>query len=438
MAHSSVYDSQLNFALLTLAAVYVVLRPSVAGFVVLLLLQCFDAFYRMPFTTNHWIFTAFVNLTILQALLYQIIKRRSFRNDEETLFMTFAPVVRIEVIILYFFAVFHKLNSGFFSPETSCASTLLHAQHIDGIIPLTPRLLAFNAWFTLSVELMIPLFLLFRKTRNIGLITGLLFHCVLSYSSYNGFYDFSSMIFALYFLFIAPEFSLKIYDKLIEIRNVWRRPRKYSFGRLFILCAFIIAAFIILVVLNKRFNSVATVNLYFWTLYSIAFAGLFIAYGYRTEGALAKPNFLLPQWTFLVMPVIVFLNGTSPYLGLKTENSYSMFSNLRTEGGVTNHYLIPASVQLFGYQKDVVEIISSTDPRLQDLANKQTALVLFEFRKHLHERTPRRVDYLLNGKKATFIAGQSQEPGLEKNPYVLSKLMRFRSFSKEEPQPCGH
>jgi hypothetical protein len=36
-----------------------------------------------------------------------------------------------------------------------------------------------------------------------------------------------------------------------------------------------------------------------------------------------------------------------------------MFSNLRTSGGTTNHYFIPASLQIFGHLSDLVEIKGS-------------------------------------------------------------------------------
>src|SRR5687768_2711729 len=41
MAHSSVFDAQLNLALLTLASFYAIFRPSLASFVVLITLQIF-------------------------------------------------------------------------------------------------------------------------------------------------------------------------------------------------------------------------------------------------------------------------------------------------------------------------------------------------------------------------------------------------------------
>ena len=191
MAHSSVFDVQLNLALLTLAGFYAIFRPSMTSFIALITLQIFDAAFRMPFTTNHWIFTAFANMTMLYVLLFLILRFRSFNIKPDNFYKTFAPVIRVELIILYFFTVFHKLNAGFFAPDTSCATYLLQAQQIDHIIPLNRNIYVINAYFTLIVETSIPLLLCFRRTVNLAVLIGLFFHCVLSYSSYNAFYDFS-------------------------------------------------------------------------------------------------------------------------------------------------------------------------------------------------------------------------------------------------------
>jgi hypothetical protein len=58
-----------------------------------------------------------------------------------------------------------------------------------------------------------------------------------------------------------------------------------------------------------------------------------------------------------LIPLLALVNGATSYLGLKTVANYSMFSNLRTEGGQTNHVLIPAG-QFFvaEYQNDLAHV----------------------------------------------------------------------------------
>ena len=62
-----------------------------------------------------------------------------------------------------------------------------------------------------------------------------------------------------------------------------------------------------------------------------------------------RPAFLL------LVPLLAFVNGASPYLGLKTVGVYSMFSNLHTERGVTNHLIsgLPA-LNVVPYERDTV------------------------------------------------------------------------------------
>jgi hypothetical protein len=149
--------------------------------------------------------------------------------------------------------------------------------------------------------------------------------------------------------------------------------------------------------------------------------------------------FSVPRAFFLLVPIIVFLNGLSPYLGLKTENSFSMFSNLRTEGNVTNHYIVPVSFQVFDFQKDVVEIVSSSDSLLQATAAENKLMVFFEFKNYVAKRKPARVTYVRNGQRQEFVL-KAAAPGDEllTRDLILGKLLRFRTFHKTEPQPCSH
>ena len=68
-----------------------------------------------------------------------------------------------------------------------------------------------------------------------------------------------------------------------------------------------------------------------------------------------------PLWVY-AFPLVLFLSCLSPYIGLKTESSIAMFSNLHTEGGLTNHLLFDKPPYLFDYQKDVVEIVGNVEP----------------------------------------------------------------------------
>jgi hypothetical protein len=116
-----------------------------------------------------------------------------------------------------------------------------------------------------------------------------------------------------------------------------------------------------------------------------------------------------------------------------------MFSNLRTEGGVTNHYIVPASAQIFGFQSNLIEIVSTSDERLRRLAEEDQLMVLFEFKRYLKKHDVDEVVYRLNGKLDVYRKGETQMTGiLEPESALLFRLMKFRNISKYDPQPCAH
>jgi hypothetical protein len=218
--------------------------------------------------------------------------------------------------------------------------------------------------------------------------------------------------------------------------------RKFRYKDVIFLSVYILTFLAIIFAMTKVLYGTSFRRHFFWAGYSFSCIYLFITYlrSKETGSKNASVSFRFPSWIFLIFPVLVFLNGMSPYLGFKTENSFAMFSNLRTEGGFTNHYIIPTSLQIFDYQKDLVEVVSSSDPYLQSQAEHQKIMVYFDFRKHISENRPERVEYIRNGKASVFDISKAS-PGdelLVKHPYLFRKLMRFRSINKFEPQPCSH
>lgn len=438
MAYAGIFEDKLNYALLTLAALYVLFKPgNVKGFIILMVLQLYDVFYLLPEVNNHWLFTGFVNMTIIQVLIYHLIKQKSFYVEKANWLELFAPIVRIEVLILYFFAVFHKLNSDFLNPQVSCATDLLKAQNILNF-PIIPELFAFAGYFTLFIEIAIPLLLFFKRTRKSGILIGILFHSVLAYSSYNGYFDFSSMMFALYFLFADQSLSAFIVRNFDRIKSI-RLFEIFSLAKLALIIVVIVVSLTVLHLLIRLLPEFADFNLYvFWLIYNLIFLYIIIRYYFRRSEVVVDQFYSISKTAFWVMPFIVLMNGFCPYLGLKTESSYSMFSNLRTEGGFSNHYVIPASFQIFDFQKKYVELVSSSDGFLQKAADEHSKMILFHFQRYLRAKKPARVEYIFNGKKEVFVSiGAGTTRPIQKDFYLFTKLFNFRLF-KDGPQPCGH
>ena len=106
---------------------------------------------------------------------------------------------------MYFFTVFHKLNTDFLSPDVSCSAFFYQRQVAAlSFLPDGELLRVGLIYATLLVETAIPLLLAIRVTRGAGILLGMAFHLLLSFNPISGFYNFSSMLIPLFLLF-APE-----------------------------------------------------------------------------------------------------------------------------------------------------------------------------------------------------------------------------------------
>lgn len=445
MARSNVFFDSLDYCLFSISIAILIVKPSsIPRLLLFISLQLITTFRIMPTVANHEIFYALANLTILQALVYVSIKNQTFNIDKKSLFDTFAPAIRIELMILYFYVVFHKLNTDFFNPGFSCATDFYKEQNSHNLLPSSNALFLANAYFTICIEALIPLLLCFKKTRNAGLIIGLIFHFIIAYNPINRFFDISAAIFAAYVLFMNYSFSDIITDVYNKI-NIYLKKllqQTYSPGRL-LLISIMFTAVLLIVFLSTKYVS-DYFRYFLWTIFSTIFiCCAILSVSKKSSGIkdITKVHFRVPSTAFLFIPFIIFINGLCPYLGLKTNYSFSMFSNLRTEGNISNHFFMPVSLQIFDYQKDIIEIISSTNPHLQKIADRKELIVFFSFNRLVHYLHPKRVEYLRNGKHFIYDINSHvpEDPDLIKdNPYILHKLLVFRTIKKYDPQPCSH
>ena len=444
-------DNKFHYFLLTLAAITVLLKPqSIFRFAALVCLQLNESFISMPEISNHWALVTLVNLTIIQTLVYTAWKSAGTGFKVEQFFDYLVKLIRIEVLLFYFFVVFHKLNSAFLNPEVSCATDFIVAQNYSGILP-SRFFLVFNIWIVLLIEAIIPLLLLFRSTRTAGLLTGIIFHIILAYNPLNGFYDFSSTILALYVFFLPPGFLAFLYNRYRQFsptafmhQFVRTRFRFNNSGKKTGLIAIIIILLVLIVAIDLGSYLIRDFYRYIiWTIYSLGTVIILVQWILQKR---KKKEFYwfsyspVPHWTFVTIPLLLILNGIAPYLGSKTEYSFAMFSNLRTEGGISNHYLVPASVQIFNYQKDLVEVISSSDPVLQDLGEKGKLITYFELKETFRKRKIDSLRYIRSGNLHDYDAlRDGKNHDLTKpNSYLKRKFLDFRVISKNEAQPCSH
>jgi hypothetical protein len=427
--HVGSFNQWREHVVLAVAAAWVLCRPgSVAAVATLALLQIERAAAFAPYISNHWLFTSLINAGLLLSVVYLMFRNRRLTVDRAELFATFAPAARMALIVLYFFVVFHKLNADFFDPVVSCGVTFYAAQ-LSRLpwLPASPVFHVGSIYATIAIEAAIPLMLCFARTRNIGILVGMLFHYVVAMNPISGFYNFSAMLFAMFALF-APQSLLS--QPMIG-------SRAFRMGAVAVAVAS--GAIAVLVrVLPRTALPQLDLFLVLWDAYGAALIVAFAAHIWRSGKAMSDQRtprlFAMPARALLVVPIAVFLNGIMPYLGLKTETSWAMFSNLRTEGDRSNHWVIPVSTQVFDFQRDLVQVTSSSDESLQWVAKRHQLIPYFEVRRH----PAASVSYLRDGVEARF-ARVSDDPRFSGEiPLAMRKLLWFRPIDPDEHERCRH
>jgi hypothetical protein len=309
----------------------------------------------LPAPANHFFLALVVSLTFAASAVV-ILRRRGSATETAGagLDASWIDVARTPVgltlLIVYFFGVFHKLNTSFFDPQVSCAGTLLSDMFsLQGLDSgwITGGVVVGNAVLTVTLEALILVCLAVPRWRRWGLLFGVVFHFGLAWAL---FYDFAGFVFALYVLLLPPE--------------TWARVRRPESWRRMAISGWAVHAAVSLAAYLSA-SSMTPVGLRWHTLqvatWSLAVGALMLPL-LRASFAPGAPPLRAPRWNLrpawlLVFPALALLNGATPYLGLKTVSAYSMFSNLRTEEGRTNHVIgAVGALEVADYQRDTVDV----------------------------------------------------------------------------------
>jgi hypothetical protein len=121
-----------------------------------------------------------------------------------------------------------------------------------------------------------------------------------------------------------------------------------------------------------------------WFQYAIAIVVLVLIITRSTGPPMGARRLLFGGHpALLFFPLCAVLNGLCPYLGLKTETSFAMYSNLRTEAGQSNHLIVRKPLSLADYQTNLVRIVDSSDEVLAKAAAQGLPIPLIEVRKRI-------------------------------------------------------
>ena len=305
---------------------------------------------------------------------------------------------RIAIIIMYFMAGFHKINTDFlFNPKVSCAYDMMWKYlpliNIDDLEDLEPYITA-TSWgvmkylpfLALFVELVPPILLAIpsSKIQKIGIGMLLLLHLLLLPT---GFVDFGSIAQSFLWLFLSPttifgtttdssasnttfqnfmnDIALCLcFLEFCAVVCTWQFDYadppfiEEEFGMVlmsfFIMWSYIIRR--IIRVWNTDTGNTTTTGTGTGTG-----TGTVVEAEANADADLVR--IYIPKSIITKLSIFLFLFYTmNPYLGLKTTGCVNMFSNLRTEGLIGNHLLLGSNrFKFWGYQEDVITILDWDD-----------------------------------------------------------------------------
>ena len=434
------------------SAVAVLVGPTrLTRFLLLTIFQAANLWWLMPEPTNHATFALIVDVTIVAAAIGHVLSRGVRQGfDGAAWYRSFAPALRVSVILLYVFATLAKINTAFLDPAQSCGAhhyAVLRG-HFGAVGIWLPEgaavaLAAIAA--TLVIEGGIPVLLTFRRTRPLGVMVALVFHYLLGL---NGFYDFSSMIFALLLLFTPDSFGAIVQRVWLESRlrhAIGRARERLAFtGALAPLLA--AGAVVVLIALQgNHWKRIFGPPFFVWPVYGgvIVLLALPALAGARATVIADRPRLLRAVGLLAIAPLLVVVDGVCPYLGLKTDSSFAMFSNLRTERGFANHLVIPHGPQPFGFQSDLVRVVRSSDPMLARSARAHELVPFFTLRAQvsgLAAAGRRNIGVIFErGGVVHDVKHAELDPELAtRYPFLLRKTLKFRSIDMIAPGRCTH
>jgi hypothetical protein len=426
--------------LVILASLWVALRPSsVVRFLTMVALEVLAVALDMPEVGSHTLLVLVIGVCLLGYVAWTTLRIRGL-PDAGALFERIAPFLRVQLLIVYAAAALAKLNSTFFDSGLSCAATMSRqvawfSPHLlDGDWRVVPSI-----WGTVVIEVTLPLLLAARSTRSIGLMVGAAFHAILALA---GNVPFSALALALYVAFLPPDAPNRVralaarrprLTRWTQRAGRWGRSPAAFFmavtGWLAGAVAFTSGSAPRPALISAGTRLVVVAALCVFTV---------LLFGVTRAGPPARPrrSLRLGHPVFVTGSLLLVANCLSPYLGLKTESSFTMFSNLRTEEGSWNHLFLPGAIRVFPYQDRLVRITSSNDPGLEASTRDGTRLVRFELERYLRAHPGTSATSATTTAAGEVVLTTSHHNDRGPTPPFLERIFKFQTVPPPQRGGC--
>lgn len=420
IANHTALDTPWNIAVVSLALA-VLLQPAAGRWVAAMMVaQLVEYAVEMPFSPDHWALVAFVNMAVLITMAVS-------RTTDVSALEKALPAARALLLVAYGAAALSKWNSSFLDPVTSCATAIARVVSFGLAEPFADsHLLSLGAAVT---ETLVFLLLAVRATRTWGVMLGLVFHLSLSASPVMVVGDFTSTVYALFFLFLRPEHTARVLKRTRMwagrsgiVRDARRRPR-------------VTAALALTVLGFGGYVAVPVAMAVLYVLEQSYFVSLVLATALTLRAARRRERLGKIRLYHLPVLLLAVAWAMNPYLGLRTTGSFTMFSNLRTESPAPNHLFMPVW-RVTDWQDDMVRLKGSTTGDLQTGADNHLAVPLVALRRMATDDPDLQVTGVLHGIRTTWGPEPGQET-LEPLPWWQYKLFLLRPVVTDASPFCA-
>lgn len=354
-------------------------RPSSVGRLAMLAFFTFViCLTELPFKANQQALSLLVCMVVLLGILHSVIHFRDDETRRRNAFSQFAPSIRIMIVLVYFWAFVHKLNSDYFGQD-GCAfffyELILDKYGLQTLIdqtefnPLDSSLLFFLiSLAVLLAEGALGFLFLFRRTWRIALVLMLILHMMFMAVPDNFIGSFSATIWAMAACFVPNSVWLSTRDFFRRLpikchpKSIWvSLGAGLSVGLLLWVCAVAFAGY------GPYFPMISTgFIIMLWG--PVALMMLFIILKSPKDSWIPDRSrvFWLPsawKWS-LIVPACAFTLGLMLYTDIRNESGFAMFSNLRSDADRNNHFFIPKIIVMDDGNERGVRILETDNPRL--------------------------------------------------------------------------
>ena len=295
-----------------------------------------NTIWHHPHILNSNLILALVGLAIVGESLINAVKKQTSTDcwSPRTL-----SAIRLVFLLCYAAAALSKWNSAFFDSKLSCAVSLpiFGVHSIFPWLNLSPSQLWFMPAFVATSEALVVVLLAVPGLRRFGVAWAILFHLAVSFAPGVPGISFTGIIVASVLLFAPNEAAEWIISRCRPVFFATRFKRALWTSLLvaYATASMALAHFGYLQMSGFSFKYVISQAI-IWGLGLLVILSL-----YATRQVPMSPRpFGIAGWHYPLAVLILFV-GAEPYLGIGNAPALTMFSNLQTYNGQSNHFFIP-------------------------------------------------------------------------------------------------